>query len=71
MEKVLKKLVKRHLLEESTDAYYNDEDFTAGGVKTTGTGTEKKYRPKRQAGTKALQTVHDALKSDQEVGFKN
>ena len=66
MEKLLKKLVKKYLLEESTDAYYIDDDFAAGSAtKAAGAGQEKKYRPKRQAGTKAMQTVQKALNSDE------
>ena len=68
MEKHLKNLVKKHLLEQPTDSYYDDEDFvsSAGRAATQG---EKKFRPKRQAGTKALQTVQKALKDDGEEVF--
>ena len=68
MEKVLKKLVKKYLLDQSTDSYYNDEDFTAGSA-VKKAGNEKKYRPRRQAGTKAMQTVQKALKSDEVQNF--
>ena len=65
MEKHLKNLVKKHLLEQPTDSYYDDEDFVSSMPR--GSQGEKKIRPKRQAGTKALQTVQKALKEDDQV----
>ena len=65
MEKHLKNLVKKHLLEQPTDSYYDDEDFVSSAARGASQG-EKKIRPKRQAGTKALQTVHKALMDDGE-----
>ena len=50
------KMMEKHVL----DAYYKDKDFVSSAA-MGGSHGEKKIRPKRQAGTKALQTVQKAL----------
>lgn len=68
MAVMLKKYVKRFLKEEPTDKYYEDKDFQMGGAKALAKNAgEKKYRPKRAASSRAMETVHKALQSDEEV----
>lgn len=65
---MLKKYVKRFLKEEPTDKYYEDKDFQVGG-KTRGMPQnpgDKRYRPKRAASSRAMETVHKALQDDEE-----
>ncbi|KAL4225500.1 cat eye syndrome chromosome region [Mactra antiquata] len=66
MEGMLKKYIKRFVTDEPTDKYYVDEDFmVAGGKGRLGVG-EKRYRPKRAASSRAIETVHKALNSSDE-----
>ena len=66
MELMLKKYRKRFMSDEPVDQYYADRDFTVSGVRGN-SSAEKRYRPKRAASSRALQTVQKALGSDEEV----
>jgi len=67
MERMFKKYVKRFLKEEPTDKYYDDKDFIVGGAKAMMKGMgDKRYRPKRAASSRAMETVHKAMQSDEE-----
>lgn len=68
MESMLKKYVKRFLREEPSDKYYEDKDFLVGNARSMAKNAgEKKYRPKRAASSRAMETVHKAMLSDEEV----
>lgn len=64
---MLRKYVKRFLREEPTDKYYEDKDFLVGNARNMAKNAgEKKYRPKRAASSRAMETVHKAMLSDEE-----
>jgi len=68
MELMLKKYIKRFLKEEPTDKYYEDKDFQVAGTAARGlpkNGGDKKYRPRRAASSRCMETVHKALHSDE------
>ncbi|XP_053384151.1 uncharacterized protein LOC123536403 isoform X3 [Mercenaria mercenaria] len=66
MENMLKKYMKRFVSEEPTDKYYEDKTFMVPGNRGAPRTGEKRYRPQRAASSRALQTVHNALNSDDE-----
>jgi len=71
MEQMLKKYVKRFLRDQPTDKYYEDKDFHVGISRgAAGASGEKKYRPKRAASSRAMETVSRALRDggQEEVG---
>ncbi|KAH3884187.1 hypothetical protein DPMN_008160 [Dreissena polymorpha] len=70
MEGMLKKYAKRFLREEHSDKYYDDKDFHVNAGR--GNPGEKKFRPKRAASSKAMETVQKALKGggEEEVSVK-
>ena len=65
MENMLKKYMKRFVSEEPTDKYYEDKTFMVPGARGGPRTGEKRYRPQRAASSRALQTVHKALNSDE------
>ncbi|XP_052801093.1 uncharacterized protein LOC128231883 [Mya arenaria] len=62
MELMLKKYIKRFLKDEPTDKYYEDKDFHMGVGRTAAAVGEKKFRPRRAASSRAMETVHKALR---------
>ena len=70
---MLKKYRKKFLLDQPVEhSYYHDKDFTLKGSKSVenvkgSKSGDKRYRPRRAASSRAMETVHKALNSSEEV----